>query len=288
GPSPHRPAAGPSRARPDARAGRADLHPDAGRPGRRGHQDRASRGRRRHPRLRAALRAEHAGKRLLRGREPQQEIRHARHRQTRGPSDRPPPARTLRRAGGELQGRRPGEIRAGLGAAFAEAPAADLLLHHRLRADRSLRAPPGLRQPHPRHGRHHVPDGRARRAAAEGGRAGGRPLRRPLWLHRPPGGAEPPQRDRAGPAHRHRHAGHAPGLAGEPGHELPRHRREPAAPRQPAPEHRALPGVPHRRRLHGAERRQRPDLRALLQGVRPGATALRPALRHQRQTRREP
>ncbi|CAA9253642.1 MAG: L-carnitine dehydratase/bile acid-inducible protein F, partial [uncultured Acetobacteraceae bacterium] len=288
GPSPQRPAAGPPRARPDARARRAHLHPDAGRPRRRGHQDRAPRGRRRHPRLRAALRAEHARERLLRGRQPQQEVGHARHRQTGGAGDRPPPARELRRAGGELQGRRAGEVRLGLGAALAEAPAPDLLLHHRLRPDRPLRAAPRLRQPHPRDGRHHVLDRRAGRAAAESGRAGGRPLRRSLRLHRPPRRAEPPQRDRAGSAHRHRDAGHAPRLVGEPGHELSRNWRESAAARQPAPEHCALPSVPHRRRLHGAERRQRPDLRALLQGVRPGATALRPALRHQRQARGEP
>jgi len=53
----------------------------------------------------------------------------------------------------------------------------------------------------PGHGRHHVLDRRAGRAAAEGGRAGGRPLRRALRLHRPPGGPESPQRDRAGAAH---------------------------------------------------------------------------------------
>ena len=87
------------------------------------------------------------------------------------------------------------------------------------------------------------PDGHA----AEGGHPGRRPLRRPLRLHRRAGGAEPPQRDRPGPADRHRHAGHARGLAGQPGHELPGHRREPAAARQPAPEHRALPGIPDRR-----------------------------------------
>ncbi len=92
----------------------------------------------------------------------------------------------------------------------------------------------------------------------------------------------------AGPADRYRHAGHACGLAGQPGHELPRHRRKPAAPRQPAPEHRALPGIPDQGRLHHPGRRQRPDLRALLQGHRPGAPAGRRTLRHQPQARRQP
>ena len=111
----------------------------------------------------------------------------------------PPPAGggRLRRAGGELQGRRAGQVRAGLGAAPGEIPEADLLLDHRLRPDRPLRAAPRLRRAGPGDGRHHVADRRVGRPAAEGGRADRRPLRRPLRLHRRPRGAEPPQRDRA-------------------------------------------------------------------------------------------
>ena len=158
------------------------------------------------------------------------------------------------------------KVRPWLGAAFAEVSAADLLLDHRLRPDRPLCAAPGLRRADPGHGRRHVPHRGARWLAAEGRRAGRRPVRRALRLHRHAGGGEPPSRHRAGPADRHRHARHARRLAGQPGHELPGYRREPAAARQPAPEHRALPGIPHQGRLHHPRRRQRPDLRALLQG----------------------
>ena len=46
--------------------------------------------------------------------------------------------RAVRHPGGELQGRRAGEIRAGLRAAACGVPAADLLLDHRLRPDRAV------------------------------------------------------------------------------------------------------------------------------------------------------
>ena len=60
----------------------------------------------------------------------------------------------------------------------AQVPAADLLLDHRLRPDRAVRAAAGLRQPDPGDGRRHEPDRRAGRTAAEGRRAGRRPVRR--------------------------------------------------------------------------------------------------------------
>ena len=134
--------------------------------------------RRRYPRLRAAGHAGHQGKRLFRRREPQQAVGHAGHRQARGPGDRAAADRAMRHPGGELQGRRAGEIRPRLRAAARGVSAADLLLDHRLRADRAICAAPGLRQPDPGDGRRDEPDRRAGRAAAESRRAGRRPVRR--------------------------------------------------------------------------------------------------------------
>ena len=48
----------------------------------------------------------------------------------------------------------------------------------------------------------------------------GRSVRRVVWLHRHTGCAAASRCDRAGTADRHRHARHARGVAGEPGHEL--------------------------------------------------------------------
>ncbi len=87
---------------------------------------------------------------------------------------------------------------------------------------------PGYDSADPGDGRRDEPDRRAGRAAAEGRRAGRRPVRRAVRLHRHPGRAAPSRRDRAGPADRYRHAGYACRVAGEPGHELPGDRREPA------------------------------------------------------------
>ena len=51
----------------------------------------------------------------------------------------------------------------------------------------------------------------------------------PVRLHRHPRRVAPSRRDGAGAADRYRHAGHARGVAGEPGHELPGDRREPGS-----------------------------------------------------------
>ena len=61
-----------------------------------------------------------------------------------GPGDRAAADRAVRHPGGELQGRRAGEIRAGLRAAAREVSAADLLLDHRVRPDRAVCAAAGL------------------------------------------------------------------------------------------------------------------------------------------------
>ena len=59
----------------------------------------------------------------------------------------------------------------------------------------------------------------------------------------------------------------------------------PAAARQPAPEHRAVSGVPDRGRPHRAVDRQRSHLQTVLRGVRPDPSAGGRALRHQRRAR---
>ena len=189
----------------------------------------------------------------------------------------------MRHPGGELQGRRAGEIRPRLRAAAREVSAADLLLDHRLRPDRAVcaaaRAMTSLIQ-------------------AMGGVMSltGEPDGLPQKVGVPVADlfaglygcigilAALRHRDADGPgaADRYRHAGHARGVAGEPGDELSRHRREPGAARQPASQHRAVPGVPDGGRAHRAVGRQRSDLQAVLRGVRADASAGGCALRHQR------
>ena len=171
---------------------------------------------------------------------------------------------------------------------IATVSAADLLLDHRVRPDRAVCAAAWLRLADPGDGRRDEPDRRAGRTAAEGRRAGRRSVRRPVWLHRHPRRAAPSRRDGAGTADRHRHAGYARGVAGEPGDELPGDRREPCAARQPASEHRAVPGVPDGGWPHRAVDRQRPDVQAVLRGVRADASAGGCALRHQRGAGGEP
>ena len=106
----HRTAGGPARSRPDARAGRPFGHADAGRHGRRRHQGREARRRRRHAPLGPALREGQGRKgdereRLLPRGQPQQALRRPRHRQAGGPGHRPPPGGAQRRPHRELQDR---------------------------------------------------------------------------------------------------------------------------------------------------------------------------------------
>ena len=148
--------------------------------------------------------------------------------QARGPGDRAAADRAVRHPGRELQGRRAGEIRSRLRAAAPEISAADLLLDHRLRPDRAVRAAAWLRQPDPGDGRRDEPDRRAGRAAAEGRRAGRRSVRRASMAASASSPRCATASDRAGAADRHRHARHARRVAGQPGDELPGDRREPA------------------------------------------------------------
>ena len=115
--------------------------------------------------------AGHQRKRLFRRREPQQAVRDARHRQARGSGAGGAADRAMRHPGGELQGRRAGEIRPGLRTAAWEISPPGLLLDHRLRPDRAVCAAPRLRQPGAGDGRGDEPDRRAGRIAAEGRRS---------------------------------------------------------------------------------------------------------------------
>ena len=119
--NPHRPVEGPPGVRPDARAGGADLRADAGRSRRRRDQDRAARRRRRHPRLRAAL--------SCRARKESAYFVGVNRNKRSVTLDIAKPEgqaialrliAQMRHPGGELQGRRAGEVRAGLRAAARE------------------------------------------------------------------------------------------------------------------------------------------------------------------------
>ena len=136
--------------------------------------------------------------------------------------------------------------------------------------------------------RPHVDHGRARRRAVQGR---SRPRRRALR-------AERRRRDPARPArarsHRPRPAGRGepppePALrADEPGGVDPRHRPFASAPRQPAPEHRAVRRVPGRRSRPRHRGRQRPAVPRAHVGPRHPRHRRRSSLRDERDARRAP
>ena len=188
-----------SRTRPFPRARRTVVHAEPRRPRRRSHQGGKARQRRRHPRLGPALpeglgRKRHRRVGLLPLLQPRQEIAGAGHRPSRRPAHRARTRRTVRCAGGKLQGRRPGEIRPRLGQPARGQPAPHLLLDHRLRPGRPLRRARRLRLHRAGHGRpderHRRARRRARRRAAEGRRGGGRYVHRHVRHGRRPGGAD--------------------------------------------------------------------------------------------------
>ena len=163
------------------------------------------------------------GERLLPLRQPQQALGRDRHR----PAARArrwcaTPARRLRRAGRELQGRRPRPLRPRLRAARARSSRA--LVYCSITGF-------GQTGPYaPRAGYDYLAQGMggimsvtgpAGRRADEGRRRHRRPDVRDVRDRGDPGGAAPPRRDRRGPAHRHGAARHAGGLAGQRGHQLP-------------------------------------------------------------------
>ena len=134
--------------RSDARARRPAVGADAGRPRRRGDQDRAAGRRRRRARLRAALSGRSRGQGeqqqlVLSVRQPQQEIGHRQYRHAGGPGDHPRAGKILRRHDGELQGRRSQALQARLRIDQGRQSRHHLLLGDRLRPDRTLtrRAP---------------------------------------------------------------------------------------------------------------------------------------------------
>ena len=92
-------------------------------------------------------------------RQPRQAFDRARLRNRRGQAPGQEARRALRRVDRELQGRRARQIRARLQEPGAGMPAADLLLGHRLRPGRPLRAARRLRSDGARHGRHDGDDG---------------------------------------------------------------------------------------------------------------------------------
>ena len=103
----------------------------------------------------------------------------------------------VRRVRREFQGRRHGALQPRLRADQDRLPAPDLLLDHRLRPDRPLRAARRLRFPGAGHGRHHVDQRRSFDPAAEGRGRRHRHHLRHLFRRRHPGGAAAPAPDRA-------------------------------------------------------------------------------------------
>ena len=249
--------------------------------------------RRRHPQLRSALpapgrRRGQLGERVLRGDEPQQAFRHPRPRPPGGAGDRPPAHRGKRHPGGELQDRGPCEVRARVPRPQGRLPGAHLLLGDRLRPYRTLCGAARLRRPHPGDGRGDEHHRSAGWRADEGRRLHRRPHVRDVRGGRGPRRGPPPASDRRGPARRHLDARRPRGVAREPGDELPRDRGEPPAARQPAPEHRALPGDAGRGRLLRAVGRERSGVRTVLRGGGLPAPAGRRAVRDRGGTGAQP
>ena len=227
--------------RSDARAGGAAVGADAGRSRRRGDQDRAAGRRRRRPRLRPALfdRPRGQGEQqqlVLSVRQPQQEIGHRQYRDPGRPGHRPRAGQILRCHDGELQGRRPQALPAGLRIDQGDQPRHHLLLGDRFRPDRALRAARRLRRDPAGDGRaderHRPYRRRARRGTDEG-----RPLHRRLHdrhehLDRDSRGALPSQGQwRGGAAGRRLPVRHRDRLAVALGADLSRQRHHAAAAR---------------------------------------------------------
>ena len=107
-------------------------------------------------------------------------------------------ARALRHPGREFQGRRAGQVRPGLRAAEGEIPPKLIYCSITGFGQTGPYAPrPGYDALIQAMGGVMSLTGRAQGLAAEGRRAGRRPLCRALWLHRHPRRGEPPPRDRA-------------------------------------------------------------------------------------------
>ena len=267
------------------------MHAAARRPRRDRHQDRAARRRRRHAGLGPAVPQGRAGERHLRSGvlprlQPRQALGRGRLHHAGRTTHRARARARRRRAGRELQGRRPREVRARLRVDRGRRAAARLLLDHRLRPRRSLRRSRRLRLHRPGHVRLHERDRRGRRAprrrTAEGGHRDHRPDDRHVRDRRDPGGARAPRPQRRGPARRLLPDGFGgrDDVGDEP--ELPRVRPRARPARQRAPEHRALRGLRLRRRPPHPRRRQRLAVREVLRGGGPRGVVGRSALRAQR------
>ena len=225
---------GRSRPRSQPHSRRSGRDPTAGRPRRRCDQDRAAGSRRRHAPVGAALAAPAPDgttdrrERLFPQRQPQQALgdastspgRKARSWCARWPRGATSWWRTSRSATSLASASTTPSLQ-------PDAAAPRLLLDHRFRPDRPLRAARRLRLPGAGPGRHHEHHRRAGRAADEGRRRRRRRRLRPLRGDRHPGGASPPRQHRRGPAHRPRPARYPGGLARQPGAQLSdlRHRR---------------------------------------------------------------
>ena len=118
---------------------------------------------------------ENRRERLFPLRQPQQALGGDRHRPAGRRRPGPRPRGAERHPAGELQGRRPEEIRPGLGPPAPGEPRAGLLLDHRFRPDRPLCRSRGLRLHDPGGGRADERHRRARRPAGAADR------RRSAW-----------------------------------------------------------------------------------------------------------
>ena len=143
----------------------------------------------------------------------------------------------------EFQGRRAGEIRPRLRQPRRGQPAAGLLLDHRLRPGRAVRAARRLRLHDPGHGRHHGPD-RRRPTASRRRSASPSPTSSPASTPSSPSWRRSPERDTTGEG---QHIDLAlldtqVGVLANQATELSGLRQGAAAHGQRASQHRALPG----------------------------------------------
>ena len=139
--------------------------------------------------LRRGRRRRRSLRRLFPFLQPRQALHRRRFRDARGAGARAQARSPCGRRHRELQGRRPEEIRARLREPETGQSAPRLLLDHRLRPGRALRLPRRLRFHDPGHGRHHGPDRRSGRRAAEDRRRLCGHLHRGLFGRRHPRGA---------------------------------------------------------------------------------------------------
>ena len=154
-----------------------------------------------------------------------------------------------------------------------------------LRPDRAVGRPRRLRPGGPGRHRHHVGDRRARTAAGQGRPADHRSRRRAVRARRHPGRAAAPRSQRRGPVRGHVADGGRPGAVGVGGRRVLRRSRRARPARFGAPDERALPGVPLRRRLPDRRRRQPADLRKAGRRARAPRMGGRSPLRHRRRAR---